>query len=250
MRGKKGKIRFVIFLAIIIISVIIVLFAGILHYNVESVKNLISNYYSISIIIYVVLIAIAAATTLPITVTLIAGILLFSFWAALFYAFLGVYLGALVMYLFSRLTGRGILENYAKGRKLKALTKLIHGDKFGIVLLLNLVYFFPSNLAHIIAGITKLDFWKFSLATIIGNYPNVFAVALLTQGALIISARYIILSVIILTLVTAIPLYIYRRHMRDMLLLGFSYKTYLKIKKIEKKFKEEENLLMGGLDKF
>ena len=125
MKDKKGRKKFIIFLTVTVLSLALVLFVGILHYNVESIKNLISNYYSLSIIIYILLIAIAAATTLPITVTLIVGILFFSFGIAILYAFLGVYLGALFMYLFSRLTGRGILEYYARGSKLKALNKLI-----------------------------------------------------------------------------------------------------------------------------
>ena len=232
----KNKTKFIIFLIIAVISLAVVVFVGILNYNVSSVKSLILSYKSFSILIYIILIAIAAATTLPITATLIAGMLVFSFTESLLYAFLGIYIGAFVMYIISLKTGRGALMEYShlgKG-KLKVLNMLIHENSFSLVLFLNFVYFFPSNLAHMIAGATNLDFKRFSFATIIGNFSNTFSVALLIFGLINMNYNYVITAIIFLILITGIPLYVYRRHFRDIIVIAFSKKAWKSFKKIEK----------------
>jgi len=235
------KLKHIIFIILGILSFSLVLLVGVLNYNVESVNNLILNFHSFSIVIYIAIIAFAAATTLPINVTLIVGIFLFSFSEALLYAFLGVYLGSLVIYIISIYAGRGILKDYAKSRsKMKALDDLLHENKMSIVMLFNFVYFFPSNLAHIVAGYTKLDFWRFSFATITGNFPNIFGLALIIIGVSIPNYYYLASGLAILFFMTAIPLYIYRKHMRDILILAFSYKTYIKIKRAERLLKNKK----------
>jgi uncharacterized membrane protein YdjX (TVP38/TMEM64 family) len=244
MGDKKNKLKFIIFIAVAVISILLVLFVGIFNYNVENVKGLISSHIIISIIIYIGLIAVASATTLPITVTLIAGILVLSFKEALLYALIGVYLGAFLLYLFSIKTGKGILHYYAKGEKLKILDKLIHENAFSLVILLNFVYFFPSNLAHIVAGITNLKLRKFFIA-MFGNLINTSSVAIIILGILNQNYIYVSAGIIILVLVTVIPLYIYRRHMRDLIILGFSRNAWKKLIKVKKEIKEEEKVLAG-----
>jgi uncharacterized membrane protein YdjX (TVP38/TMEM64 family) len=236
----KAKTKWVIFLGIVILSLVITFFAGYLNYSVDHVQSLILHYKAISILIYIALIAIAAATTLPITVALIAGILVFTFTEALLYAFLGVYIGAFVMYILSIKTGKEAFHEYGKlgTGKLKILNRLLHKHSFSLALLFSFVYFFPSNIAHIVAGVTNMNFWKFSFVTIVGNFPNVFAVALLVVGVLRVNTFYFVSAIIILILVTIIPLYVYRKHMKDIILIAFSKDAWKRFERFEKLEKE------------
>ena len=58
--------------------------------------------------------------------------------------------------------------------KLRVVKKMVEENSFGFLLILNSFYFFPSTLAHVVAGLTKTRFWKFIIPTMIGNFINYF----------------------------------------------------------------------------
>lgn len=239
------KIKFILFIIFAVLSLVVVFFAGYLKWDIDVIKNLISMYYLLSILIYIILVAIAAATTLPISVIVAAGILIFSFPVAVLYAFIGILIGAYFVFLITRYSGKEFFKEYSrlKGGKLKAFNILLESNAFSFLMLLNFVYFFPSNLAHMVAGITNTKFSKFLFATAAGNFPNTFAVALFIEGLYKTNNIYIIISVCILILATAIPLYIYRKHMKDVIVLAFDYETYKKMKKAEKIIEKTEKII-------
>jgi len=232
---ESKEVKFYVFSIFSILSVALIFLAGILHYNTQSVSNLLLNYRNTALIIYVVLIAIAAATTLPISVVLVAGIFIFSFWEALLYAFLGIYLGSIAVYFFAKHTGKDFINEYTnlKGEKLKALHKLIKEKSLSLVILLNAVYFIPSNIGHIIGGILNMNFLMFLFAITIGNFPNVVGVALIVLGVYS-NYIYFFIGIVIIVLNTAVPLYIFRKHIRELVIIAFSKKFYKKIRKINK----------------
>ena len=71
------------------------------------------------------------------------------------------------------------------------------------------------------------------------------AVALLILGIHQLNYPYIVIAIMILILVTAVPLFIYRRHMRDLIILAFSRNAWKKLIKAKKEIKEEEKVLVG-----
>lgn len=227
-----NKIKIIIFVIMIAFSLLSFVFFIINGRRIASLPET-----PISILIYIGWITLATATTLPITVVLVPGIFLFTFKWAMFYGFLGLIIGGLVIYFLSWYLGREFVREYMgiKKGKLKLLDELIEKDPFKLVLVLNCVYFFPSNLAYAMAGITDLKFWKFLFATIIGNFSNFYAVGLLTIGARSGSYLHITSGVIILVLVTLIPLIIYREHLKEIMRVIFSKKTAESLEKLEKK---------------
>jgi len=231
----KPNTKLVIFISIVFISFSVIFLGYFFDYNVSSVFNLIHAYPSISLIIYVGLIALSTATTLPITVTLAVGILVFKFTSAVLFAFLGIYFGAVIIYYLSLKTGKNIFSKFSNlgSGKLKIMNNLLHENTLSFVMLLNFVYFFPSNLAHISAGVTHLNFWKFSFATIFGNFPNTFSIALLILGIYQQNYIYMGIAMILLVLVTGVSLYIYRKHLKDIIIIAFSKEAWKKFEKIE-----------------
>ncbi len=252
--GKRGinerirnfkKIKFVIFLIFITFALTSVFFAGKLGYNIENIQELLLEYYYTSILIYIILISIASATTLPISIIAIPGILVFSFWSAVLYAFVGILLGAMFVFFISRYFGKSFIKEYVelKGGRLKKLNEIVEERSFKMIILLNFVYFFPSNLAHMVAGLTKTPFHKFLFATSAGNFANFLAVVILVQGIVYLNYYYIFSSILILILTTLLPLYFYRKHVRDIIILAYSEETYKKLKKAKREFKEERRAL-------
>jgi len=89
------------------------------------------------------------------------------------------------------------------------------------LLILNSFYFFPSTLAHVVAGLTKTRFWKFIIPTMIGNFINFFFLGLLTLGISEGNYNYVYLSFGILVLNSLIPLLIYRKRVKEILKVSF-----------------------------
>jgi len=239
-KSEYRKIKSIIFILIAVFSVIAFFFADYLNYDTQTIKSLISQNYYLSVFIFLILIIVAAITTLPISAASIPGVLVFSFVNTLFYVMIGIVTGASLLYYLSKKLGRDFIKEYSdlKGGRLKAFNELLHENSFRFVILLNFVYFFPSNLAHMVAGITNLKISKFLFATIVGNFLNSFSIILLIFGIINKNTIYIFLGVLVLALTTLTSLYIFRRDIKDILILSFSEKAYKKLSKISKSLKK------------
>jgi len=90
------------------------------------------------------------------------------------------------------------------------------------VIILNFVYFFPSNLAHIVAGITNLKLSKFLFATIIGNFLNTLAIILIIQGFYVSNIPHIILGAVIIFVSSSIPFIVYRKKVKYLISLAYN----------------------------
>jgi len=176
-----------------------------------------------SVIIYLAWMTFASATTLPISLVLIPGILLFSFQWAIILSFIGIVLGALIIYYLTIFLGKDFVEDYVgvQGKKLRVVKKMVEENSFGFLLILNSFYFFPSTLAHVVAGLTKTRFWKFIIPTMIGNFINFFFLGLLTLGISRGNYNYVYLSFGVLVLNSLIPLLIYRKRVKEILKVSF-----------------------------
>ena len=97
---------------------------------------------------------------------------------------------------------KDFVEDYVgvQGKKLRVVKNMVEENSFGFLLILNSFYFFPSTLAHVVAGLTKTRFWKFIIPTMIGNFINFFFLGLLTLGISEGNYNYVYLSFGILVL--------------------------------------------------
>lgn len=239
-KSKYRKIKAIIFIMLIVVSISAFLFADYLNYDTQTIKSLISQNYYPSVLIFLILIILATITTLPISAASIPGVLVFSIVNTIFYVMVGIVIGAFLLYYLSKWSGRKFINEYAelKGGRLKAFNELIHKNSFRFVILLNFVYFFPSNLAHMVAGITNLKISKFLFATIVGNFINTFSVILLIFGIINKNTTHIILGVLILSLPTILVIYIFRHDIKDIIILSFNEKAYKKLSKFSKSIKK------------
>jgi len=105
------KIKFYILVIMILASLSLFLFADKLGLDQKlSAGNLENNLPSV--IIYLAWMTFASATTLPISLVLIPGILLFSFQWAIILSFIGIVLGALIIYYLTIFLGKDFVEDW------------------------------------------------------------------------------------------------------------------------------------------
>lgn len=232
------KIKFFIFIIFSVISLLIIFLAGSLEYDVDKIQSFVSNYEQTSFIVYILLMALATMTTFPLSAILIVGIFMFSIFYTILLAIIGMFIGSILMYYFSKKMGKGFIRRYGdlKGGKLQAFNNLLDEKSFGVVMIFNMVYFLPSNLGSMVAGITNIKLWKFSLANILGNLPNTLGVVFLVAGLQNSDKDYLVFAMSVLILSTVISIYSYRSHLKDIFILAFGKESWKSFRKLQREY--------------
>jgi uncharacterized membrane protein YdjX (TVP38/TMEM64 family) len=93
--------------------------------------------------------------------------------------FIAVSIGSTIGACAAFLTGRFLARNWvagrvARNRKFTAIDNAVGKKGFKIVLLTRISPVFPFNVLNYAFGLTKVDFWKYALATWIGMTPGTF----------------------------------------------------------------------------
>lgn len=230
------KIKFYIFLFLGFASLIVFIIPVMYGFDAAYARSVLES-YGIPQLIYVAWMALATATTLPISVVMIAGIIYFSFWRAMIWTFIGILIGTMGLYAISRWLGRDFLMEEAniKGRKkVHLLNQLIHAHSRAYTVLLSFLYPFPSNLGFMIAGASGMGFWEALVIAVLGNLGTAFGVGLIILGAIIPSSLHLAAGIALILLINVIPVILYHRQLKKVVVLVFSEKAYKRLEKAEK----------------
>jgi len=239
MKVNIKKIKFYILLFMIVVSLSLYLFANELGINQSLVAGELENSPA-SILVYILWIILANLTTLPVTFILIPGIFLFSFKYVILFSYIGIIFGASITYYLSMYLGKDFVDDYTSvnGTKIRILKEMVNKNPFQILIVLNCFYFFPSTLSYVAAGVTKTNFWKFISAVIIGNFLNFFFLGVLILGIYEGNNYYIYTSLTALILVSLAPLIIYRKYIKEIIIVTFSKEAYKKFEQYERFIKK------------
>jgi len=217
------KLKFYSFITFFILSLSLILFSGLFHFNLTSIGSLLERYDNAASVIYVTLITLATATTLPINVTILSGMLVFPVYYIILLTLIGVLIGVHILFYMSRNITEDEFRRYTKIRKdkLKDIVDLLRKDSLAFVVLLTFVYAFPSNLAGMIAGFTKMKLYKFVTISIIGHGISATSVILMVHNLYIGNSLNVAIFLTILILNTLIPIIIFRKSIKDVFDLAF-----------------------------
>ena len=117
----------------------------------------------------------ATVFALPGSVLTISGGLLFGTWWGTLINWLSASLGAMISFLIARYLGRDAVSKILKSKgTLHGLDEKIGNSGFYSVLLLRLVPLFPFNGLNFGLGLTKVSFWDYTCATLLGMLPGTF----------------------------------------------------------------------------
>lgn len=116
---------------------------------------------------------VGAVLFLPASLFTVAAGIAFGFGRGLLLAISSAAIGAAISFLISRHVARGLVEKrLAKNERLKAFDAAIAQEGWKVVLLLRLVPIFPFPIGNYFFGLTKIRFWPFFFATMVGIIPG------------------------------------------------------------------------------
>jgi len=224
-RFKLNQHKSKIVLAFLFVILVIVLrYMGLgEHISLEKIKqnreyliHFVSQNYTLSVCIYLLVFITASFLSIPITVMLnIAAGLFFGALPGALYANIGTTIGATCSFLLFRyLLGDFVKEKYSA--KLKELNA--HIEQYGYSYLLSLQLFpaTPTFLINTLAGLTSVSLWTFIWTTSVGILPGslvyTFAGHQLSklESAKDVLSLPIILVLILLGLVSLLPIVLAR----------------------------------------
>ncbi|MEI7719038.1 MAG: VTT domain-containing protein [archaeon] len=218
------KIKLWIFLAFFILSLLLFLFSGVINFNETSLGILFSGGIYVSMVLYMLLLALTASTSLPSSVVVFAGIALFPIYILVLLTIGGLFLGQSFMFFFTKKFGEEGLVSYSKmkGNRLKAFLRLLKMNTTSFVVLFAFFYFFPPNLSSVAGALGDMKFKKFISIALTGNSLNFIGFIFLSYGLYSLNWFIVIPAAVLLTAFSLVPLYIYRRNLGDILMFVFN----------------------------
>lgn len=126
----------------------------------------------------------AAVLLVPGSVLTLGAGFLFELHFAVLAVILGATAGSCAAFLVGRTFARGWVERRVAGNPtLAAVDEAVAREGFKIVLLTRLSAAIPYNLLNYFYGITRVGFWRYALATLVGMLPGTVMYCYLGSGA-------------------------------------------------------------------
>jgi len=107
----------------------------------------------------------------------LSAVIAFGTWLGLSYALAGITVAALACYYVGRLAPEKTMRRLA-GDHIDSIGKVLRRNAFTSILALSFVPAPPFVVQGAIAGALRLNVWKYSLATLLGNAPGMIATTL------------------------------------------------------------------------
>ncbi len=172
----------------------------------EGLKDYIASFGVFGPIVYMTMFSVIPAGS----VIAIAGGMAFGLYLGTLYTIIGAMLGATVAFYLSRLLGRGAVEKLIKGKVIKIEDGIEKGG-FLLILIMRLIPIIPFNVISFGAGLTRIKYFDYMLATMIGIIPGVLVFTNLGDKALKVRSPEFLLAVGILTLMVIVSILLKRR---------------------------------------
>ncbi|MBC2733126.1 MAG: hypothetical protein HF981_02095 [Desulfobacteraceae bacterium] len=117
---------------------------------------------------------------IPVTLMIIATVVVFGTWKGLLYALAGSWLSAVALFAIGRWMGRDTLRRFA-GSLLNRLSRKLSEKGLWTVITFRIVPVAPFSVINLIAGVSEIRWRDYALGTLIGMLPGVVAVVLLAD---------------------------------------------------------------------
>jgi len=144
----------------------------------------------------------------PVTLMVIATVLVFGPWWGFFYALIGAELSAIALFWIGRLMGQNTVRRFA-GSLINRLSQKLSKSGVMTVITFRIVPVAPFSVINLVAGVSEIHLKDFALGTLVGMVPGVMAIVLLADR---ISAslqtpdlgRFSALAVVVLAVVSGL----------------------------------------------
>lgn len=176
-------------------------------YSPEYFKNYIQSFGIFAPIVFIILFTLVPLTLFPDSILAIAGGMIFGITKGSVYIIIGAVCGGSLSFFISRLLGKGFVNKLIK-KDINKLDNNIKENGFILILLLRLIPLFPFDIISYSAGLSKIRYKDFILATVLGVIPGVLVYANLGDKSTEIGSKgfYISIALLILLFVSSIYL--------------------------------------------
>lgn len=162
------------------VSVVLALILGLKAFGVdvaeftpERIRTALLSYGAGAPIIYLAVYG-QPLVPLPASVMTMAGGLAFGPWWGLLAAVSGATIRACSQFLIARRLGRDTIARWLQGRAAR-LDERVGARGFTTVLLVRLIPNFPYDMQNLALGVSRVRFWPYAFATLLGVVPASFA---------------------------------------------------------------------------
>jgi uncharacterized membrane protein YdjX (TVP38/TMEM64 family) len=119
---------------------------------------------------------------LPLVVFIIANVNSFGLWMGFFLSWIGACLGAIIVFIIMRKLGEWkFFKQLLEKKAFKKLLTWIERRGFGPLFLILCFPFTPSAAINVVAGLSRINFWQFTLAVLCGKLVMIFMVSFIGQ---------------------------------------------------------------------
>lgn len=119
---------------------------------------------------------------LPLVAFIVANVNSFGLWMGFFLSWVGACSGAIIVFIVMRKLGEWRLLRTIKEKKgIKRLLTWIERRGFSPLFLILCFPFTPSAAINVVAGLSRVSFWQFTLAVLSGKFVMIFLVSFIGQ---------------------------------------------------------------------
>ncbi|SDN39001.1 Uncharacterized membrane protein YdjX, TVP38/TMEM64 family, SNARE-associated domain [Paenibacillus sp. yr247] len=186
------------------------------HLDLNRITEWLRNLGPLGGLIYIIVYTLRPLVLFPATpLTLYGGYVFGVFWGTV-YDIIGAGAGALLSFYITRKWGRNSFQRILRNKKLQSFDQKAEEKGFMVVLYMRLMPFFPFDGVSYGAGLSKIKFWDYTWATLIGIIPgavvyNVFGASLQEIGSDRFYEAFALYAVFVI-----VPLLIKRRTRRSL----------------------------------
>jgi len=205
--GKKSALKAGSLLTLLLAVLLLAHFVGVSRLTPESIRNLMISFGGWGPVVYVFVYTIRPLLLFPAIILTLAGGLAFGPWWGTLYVLVGGLLGACLCFAIARLLGHEKMKKYLGNfSQIKAFDNQMMDHGFRSMLIMRLVPIFPYDPVSYLAGLSKISFRDYALATAIGMVPGAFAYNVLGQSLTDMLSPVFFMAVALVLLVTFTPL--------------------------------------------
>lgn len=205
IKASKNKtiFKFIIMALIVVSGVYILNKLNVLKgYRPNEIKSYINSFGVLSPIIYVIMLTLLPLLFFPDSVLVIAGGMIFGLGKGIILTSIGSFLGATVSFYISRVLGQKIVSRLIKNKSVN-FEKYSKQSGFFIILMLRLIPLFPFKVVSYSAGLSKITFKDFTIATVIGSIPGIVVYTNLGDKSTDVGSNGFYISIVVVIILFA-----------------------------------------------
>ncbi len=206
---NKSIIKLALFLCILLCGIYLLHYFHLTQFSPANIRKFILSFGIWAPILYILLYTFRPLVFFPAVLLTLTGGLTFGPWWGTFYDLIGASLGAYLAFGISRFLGRETIQRFL-GNRWKKIDNFSGKYGFRTILFLRLIPLVPFDMVNYSAGLTKIRFRSYAVATTLGIIPGAFAYNYLGSSLHHLFSPAFIIALGLVALLSVVPIAVKR----------------------------------------